>query len=383
MYTPGVIIPPLPEKSVVQKYQMTTDFIEQRRAALTLFINKVVRWWEGQSLSCEHAAQLYVGYTQPTVCRLHTINCTQPKAAHPVLKTSKDLQLFLEASEDEWSLEVSRAIAESNLSKPKFSGVAQIFKGLQHSTANLVAGRTDDEDEDPEYIKVREYINQLEAHLAEAHRQSARLIKRQAELGQAVQEWGKAMESLGMQPFVYHPCSTMLSCTGRFEDGAIADGCMHLSEKSDCLARMLSSQAHALGDSFEGPLKEFVRTIRAAKATIADRAAALAALSQARTDVEIKRGRLAKLRGTPGIREEKAAEAERELNEAQQRVEKAKKDFEGIAQRMAVELARFQRERAQEMAVVLRDFSVAQAQLSSDINNVWHALLPALTNIGA
>lgn len=40
---PGVIIPPLPEKSVVQKYQMTTDFIEQRRAALTLFINKVVR----------------------------------------------------------------------------------------------------------------------------------------------------------------------------------------------------------------------------------------------------------------------------------------------------------------------------------------------------
>ena len=153
---------------------------------------------------------------------------------------------------------------------------------------------------------------------------------------------------------------------------------MHLSEKSDCLARMLLDQAGVLGDSFESPLKEFVRTIRAAKATIADRAAALATLAQARSDVEVKRGRLAKLRGTPGIREEKAAEAERELNEAQQRVEKAKKDFEGIAQRMAVELARFQRERAQEMTVVLRDFSVTQAQLSSDINNVWHALLPAV-----
>ncbi len=51
-------------------------------------------------------------------------------------------------------------------------------------------------------MQVRDYVNQLEGHLAEAHRQSARLIKRQAELGQAVQEFGKAMEALGML-FVY------------------------------------------------------------------------------------------------------------------------------------------------------------------------------------
>ena len=39
----GIIIPPLPEKNVVQKYQMTTEFIEARRRALTVFINRVVR----------------------------------------------------------------------------------------------------------------------------------------------------------------------------------------------------------------------------------------------------------------------------------------------------------------------------------------------------
>lgn len=39
----GVIVPPLPEKNVVEKYKMTTEFIEQRRAALTIFINRVVR----------------------------------------------------------------------------------------------------------------------------------------------------------------------------------------------------------------------------------------------------------------------------------------------------------------------------------------------------
>ncbi len=116
--------------------------------------------------------------------------------------------------------------------------------------------------------------------------------------------------------------------TGMFEDASIADGCMHLSEKSDCLARMLSEQAATLTTNFEGPLKEFVRNIRAAKAAIADRTTALAALSQARNDVDVRRGKLAKLRGTPGIREEKAAEAERELNEAQKRAEKAKKEYE-------------------------------------------------------
>ena len=38
----GIIIPPLPEKSTMQKFQMTSDFIEQRRRALQVFVNRVV-----------------------------------------------------------------------------------------------------------------------------------------------------------------------------------------------------------------------------------------------------------------------------------------------------------------------------------------------------
>ena len=38
----GIIVPPLPEKSAVQKFQMTAEFIEQRRRALQVFINRVV-----------------------------------------------------------------------------------------------------------------------------------------------------------------------------------------------------------------------------------------------------------------------------------------------------------------------------------------------------
>ena len=49
---------------------------------------------------------------------------------------------------------------------------------------------------------------------------------------------------------------------------------------------------------------------------------------QARADVDARRTRLAKLRGTPGIREERVAEAERDLSAAQQGAEAAKAAYE-------------------------------------------------------
>ena len=64
------------------------------------------------------------------------------------------------------------------------------------------------------------------------------------------------------------------------------------------------------------------------------------------------------------------AEVERELNEAQHRVESAKAVYEVIVRRMSEELARFQRERAAELAGVLRNFAMAQAQLAGDTAKV-------------
>ena len=75
------------------------------------------------------------------------------------------------------------------------------------------------------------------------------------------------------------------------------------------------------------------------------------------------------------LQEEKVAEVERELNEAQRKVDFAKDIYENIVHNMSHELARFQRERAAEMALTLRDFAVAEAQLSSDAAKVWSSLV--------
>jgi sorting nexin-1/2 len=56
---------------------MGTDFIEERRRALQVFVNRV--------------------------------------AAHPVLKASRELQRFLESNEDEFAFEVARSTAVSEI----------------------------------------------------------------------------------------------------------------------------------------------------------------------------------------------------------------------------------------------------------------------------
>jgi hypothetical protein len=71
--------------------------------------------------------------------------------------------------------------------------------------------------------QVREYISQLETHLAEALRQATRLIRRQTELGSSMSEFGTSMVSLG-----------------KFEAGALADSFTRMGEKADVSARHTS-----------------------------------------------------------------------------------------------------------------------------------------------
>ena len=139
--------------------------------------------------------------------------------------------------------QVSRGTHEAGGSgaKKKLATTLQLFRDLGQSTAHLVSNRHQDEEEDPEYLKVphapwppchawrssgavchveagpppgaaarqgreqhalgvaqvRDYMTALEGHLAEAHKQAQRLLKRQAELGSALAEFGAAMAGVG------------------------------------------------------------------------------------------------------------------------------------------------------------------------------------------
>lgn len=68
-------------------------------------------------------------------------------------------------------------------------------------------------------LQVREYVVQLETHLAEVHRQAQRLIERQGKLGSSMSEFGASMVALG-----------------KFESGSLAYKFQKLGERADTLA---------------------------------------------------------------------------------------------------------------------------------------------------
>ena len=77
--------------------------------------------------------------------------CSQ--AAHPVLCQSKDLQSFLEASEDEWAMEMARAKHEGGANPAQKTLNSTLAKLKLFGQQTVAGGKHPDDEEDPEYLK--------------------------------------------------------------------------------------------------------------------------------------------------------------------------------------------------------------------------------------
>lgn len=300
------------------------------------------------------------------------------QAAHPALRQSPDLRLFLQSDETEFAIEASRTAAEvgeaapaasggaANVARKTLSGAARLFKALGQSAAVIQAPasvRMADEDESPEYLRVRAYLSELESHLTETHKQAERLVRRHGSLAAALAEFGAAMASLGRQ-----------QAEERAGGGGVPQSFARLAERAAAAATVCRRSQDELARSFEAPLKEAARWVRAAKKAMEARSEALAARGAARSDVDAKRTRLARLRGTPGMREERVMEAERDLQAAHAKAEATAQAYAAIVQRMDADLGRFQSERVEEFEYILRDFAEAERRTSEEVAGLWRAL---------
>uniref|UniRef100_A0A7S0V9A4 PX domain-containing protein n=1 Tax=Polytomella parva TaxID=51329 RepID=A0A7S0V9A4_9CHLO len=325
----GLIVPALPEKNAVQKFSMSTEFIEQRRKALQTFINKA--------------------------------------AIHPGLKDTAELREFLQADDQTWAIEVSQWQNEASAYAGQLSSAVQWLKTLSYSAQSLVSsatGRTsanDDITEDPEYLKIREYITGLESKLGEAHRQAKHLAQREQEMSAALADFGEAADALG-----------------RFDDGALRTTLSQLHTKLSQLADKSRHRSEQLTIRLEAPLKEMSRTLKAAKKAMDGRANSLSMFAMAKSDLESKKSRVSRLESIPGTKPEKIEEANREVMVADQRLQNAQFGFKQIKDVMKDELTRVQRERALELAQLLRDFAVDQANYAAEQADVWYSFIEAV-----
>ncbi|CAN6586817.1 unnamed protein product [Malus baccata var. baccata] len=313
----GIFIPPLPEKSTVEKFRFSAEFIEMRRQALDVFVNRI--------------------------------------ASHHELQQSEDLRTFLQA--DEETMERLRFHETGIFKKP--ADWMQIFKDVQSKVSDVVLGKEKPvEESNPEYEKLKHYIFELENHLAEAQKHAYRLVKRHRELGQSLADFGKAAKLLG-------------ACEGN----ALGKAFTELGAKSETLSIKLQKEAQQLLMNFEEPLKDYVRAVQSIKATIAERANAFRQQCELAETIKLKEINLDKLMLT---RSDRVGEAEHEYKELKAEGEEATRRFETIARLMSEEIVRFQEQKTTDMGVAFHEFAKGQARLANSIADAWRSLLPKL-----
>ncbi|XP_044508203.1 sorting nexin 1 [Mangifera indica] len=314
----GIFIPPLPEKSAVEKFRFSAEFIEMRRQALDIFVNRI--------------------------------------ASHHELQQSEDLRTFLQA--DEETMERLRA-QETGIFKKKPADLMQIFKDVQSKVSDVVLGKEKPvEESNPEYEKLKHYVFELENHLAEAQKHAYRLVKRHRELGQSLSDFGKAVKLLG-------------ACEG----DSLGKTFSELGVKSETLSIRLQKEAHQLLMNFEEPLKDYVRAVQSIKATIAERANAFRQQCELAETIKLKEINLDKLMLT---RSDRVGEAEIEYKELKAESEEATRRFETIVRLMNEEIVRFQDQKTLDMGIAFHKFAKGQARLANNIADAWRSLLPKL-----
>ncbi|KAD0293356.1 hypothetical protein E3N88_44500 [Mikania micrantha] len=315
----GIFIPPLPEKSTVEKFRFSAEFIEMRRQALDTFVNRI--------------------------------------ALHHELQQSEDLRTFLQA--DEQTMERARS-QDTGIFKKKPSDLMQIFWGVQSKVTDVVLGKEKPvEESNPEYEKFKKYIFELEDHLAEAQKHAYRLVKRHRELGQSLADFGKAIKLLG-------------SCEG----DALGTAFSELGAKSEILSIKLQREAQNLLMNFEEPLKDYVRAVQSIKAT--ERANAFRQQCELAETIKLKEIDLNKMRI---IRSEKMLDAEHEYEELKADGQEATRRFETIVRLMNEEIVRFQDQKTQDMGRAFHEFAKGQARLANAIADAWRTLLPKLDSL--
>ena len=246
----GTVLPPVPEKgTVLNKFQSQDKFVEERRQALAVWLQRV--------------------------------------CAHPTLRHSPDLLQFLSQSDDEWAMTMARSNVEVSTASLVASTI-NMFRGLNHRAANLVQGRSDDEAEDPDYLKFRDFISILEGHTGEMHKQALRSIRKVEKHAEATRAFGLAARGLAQ----YEPPQL----------AAPLDVCARVCGE---VAGALERNAAVTGAELEAPMKEAVRGLREVRATMEARSRALSATSRAQADLDTRRTKLNRLQSTPGVTPDK------------------------------------------------------------------------------
>ncbi|GAM22857.1 hypothetical protein SAMD00019534_060320 [Acytostelium subglobosum LB1] len=299
----GIIIPPLPEKAVLNKYNK--EFLEVRRRELEKFMNRIA-----ESESLVHSSELAI-FLEAQDEQFNTAKSARPSGDN---------------------MEQSTVLSPSQPESKGFGKITSFFGNAATSISNFASVQPVRE-LDPWFDDKKSYIVQLDANLRRLAESVGNVIRKRMELAAAIGEL----------------CSSGLT----FSSGEIAQS----QDIATSIQRMTQVETNIKNGMetlsnydtcyFEEGLNDYIRVLSAVKELLNDRLDALLNFQNLERKVEAARDKVNKASGT------KKDQAQKELDDVQRKCADAKQEFERMSATTKVELARFDSKRNYEVKRIL------------------------------
>ncbi|OIT26955.1 PREDICTED: sorting nexin 2B-like [Nicotiana attenuata] len=358
----GFFIPLRPDKSVVESQVMQKqEFLEQRRAALEKYLRRL--------------------------------------AAHPVIRRSEELRMFLEANGKlplVRTTDVASRMLDGAVKLPKqmfgaetvvggmvdVNEVAQpakggrdllrIFKELKQSVTYDWGGvKPPLVEEDKELLEKKEKLQDFEQQLSNVSQQAEALVKAQQDIGETMGQMGLAFVKLTKfetEQAVYDSQRTRAADMKNVATAAV---------KSSRLYRELNAQTVKHLDK----LHEYLGVMLAVNNAFSDRSSALLTVQTLLSELSSLNSRIEKLEaasskifGGDRSRIRKIEELKETLRVTEDAKSSAVREYEQIKENNKNELERFEKERHDDFLGMLRGFIVNQAGYAEKMANVWETV---------
>ncbi|BFG22918.1 hypothetical protein CerSpe_091920 [Prunus speciosa] len=355
----GFVIPIRPDKSVVESQVMQIEqFVEQRRAALSKYLNKL--------------------------------------AVHPTLKKSEELRLFLVVrgklplakSVDMASRMLDGAVRlprqltgeaaavtdVNEAAQPAKGGrdLLRIFRELRQSVVNDWGGvKPIVVEEDKEFMERKEKVAEFEQQLSNLSQQAESLVKAQQDIGETMGELGLAFVKL-----------TKLETEGAmFESQTIRATDMKNVATAAVKASRLYRELNAQTVKHLDKLHEYLGVILAVNSAFSDRSSALLTVQTLSSELVSLQSRIEKLEATASkifggdrSRMRKIEELKETLKVSEDAKSCAVREYERIKENNRSELERVDRERHEDFMGMLKGFVLNQAGYAEKMANAWEKL---------
>ncbi|KAI9309169.1 Vps5 C terminal like-domain-containing protein [Cunninghamella echinulata] len=305
---PGVIVPPVPEKHALGRFQ--DEFVESRRIALERCLRKTV--------------------------------------SHPMLYGDPDLKVFLES--ESFNIEKRQKRAEPET--PKLGFMRSFGETISSAASNPFAKFVE---HDEWFGSKKLQLDALETQLKTLLKSVEAVVKQRKELGIATSDFGESMFPLASAE-LNRNLSTHLTVLGDIQKQ---------------LKELHEEQARYDILTLEHTIDEYIRIIGSIKLAFNARIRSYQTYQQAEFELQKKIGAHDKLKSQQKVKSERLAAAQQEITEMEQKVEELKRDFDDISKLIKNELDRFDQEKVEDFRDSVEAFLCSMIEHQKKVIALW------------